>query len=166
MRDKRCCFPGEATHRSCTRSAYGQAGLVALDWKKAFDSINVESMLVALGRFGLPPKMLRMIRHIYEDREFRVVHDGGKSSCRRQRSGISQGCPLSPFLFVMLMSVITNDAISMLSAESQEQLVNGSLDVVFYADDTLIIGASQARLQELLESVAAVGWRYGMELDW
>ena len=33
----------------------GQAGLVALDWKKAFDSINVESMLVALGRFGLPP---------------------------------------------------------------------------------------------------------------
>jgi hypothetical protein len=123
-------------------------------------------MLVALGRFGLPSKILRMIRHIYEDRMFKVVHDGCKSSCRRQQSGISQGCPLSPFLFVMLMSVITNDAIANLSTESQQQLVNGSLDVVLYADDTLIIGASEARLQELLESVADVGGRYGMELHW
>ena len=44
--------------------------------------------------------------------------------------------------------------------------MNGSLDVVLYADDTLIIGASEARLQEMLESVANVGGRYGMELHW
>ena len=38
--------------------------------------------------------------------------------------------------------------------------------MVLYADDTLIIGASEARIQELLESVAGVGGRYGMELHW
>ena len=41
---------------------------------------------------------------------------------------------------------------------------NGSLGVVLYADDTLLIGVSEARVQELLDSVADVGLRFGMEL--
>ena len=39
----------------------GRIGMVALDWRKAFDSINVDALIVALGRLGLPPKLLRMI---------------------------------------------------------------------------------------------------------
>ena len=35
----------------------GRVGIVALDWKKAFDSINVNAMITALGRFGLQPKV-------------------------------------------------------------------------------------------------------------
>ena len=35
---------------------HGCTALVALDWKKCFDSINVEAMIRALRRFGLPEK--------------------------------------------------------------------------------------------------------------
>ena len=66
----------------------------------------------------------------------------------------------------MLMSVIINDAIANLSTASQQQLVNGSLDVVLYADDTLSIGESETRLQELIELLVDVEGRYGMELHW
>ena len=80
--------------------------ILALDWAKAFDSINVGAMITALRRFGLPEKILRIISHIYQDRFFSVVGGSIGSTTRRQCSGISQGCPLSPFLFVMLMSVM------------------------------------------------------------
>ena len=72
----------------------GKVFVMALDWSKAFDSINPESMLSALRRFGLTEHVLGVIAAIYSSREFRVRDCGQESSSRQQRSGISQGCPL------------------------------------------------------------------------
>ena len=110
--------------------------------------------------------MLRMITHIYERRFFSVVDGGSKSQAREQRSGISQGCPLSPFLFVMLMSVAMKDAEPLLSPSCLLALQARSLDVVLYADDTLLIGSNESHLQEFLAAVATSGATYGMELHW
>ena len=144
----------------------GRTGLVALDWAKAFDSINAEASISALKRFGVPPKMLRIIEHLYGDRLFKVVDSTAHSSMRHQNSGISQGCPLSPFLFVMLMTIVVKDSIDNLSPAALEHSRNGSLDVLLYADDTLLIGSDDRMLQQLLDKVAEVGSRYGMELHW
>ena len=129
---------------------YGQRGMVALDWKKAFDSINVESLLLALKRFGIPPKLVRIIQHVYSDRRFRVVGDASPSAERLQRSGISQGCPLSPFLFVILMSVVIQDSFDLLNKEDRERYSDGALDAVLYADDTLLLGSDSGSLPENL----------------
>ena len=43
----------------------GQALVLALDWQKTFDSINPEAMLVALGCFGLPDHVLKVIKSSY-----------------------------------------------------------------------------------------------------
>ena len=140
--------------------------MVTLDWRNAFDAINVEALLVALKRFGLPPKLPRMIQHIYADRRFRVVDASSQSSERPQRSGISQGCPLSPFLFVMLMTVIIKDSIGPLSPDSQTHFQRGCSICLLYADDTLVIGVEQSHIQELLNAIAEVGGRYGIGLHW
>ena len=142
----------------------GKTSLLALDWKKAFDSINVDALVIALRRFGLPPKVLRVIEHIYADRFFAVCDGGNSSSRRLQRSGISQGCPLSPFLFVMLMTVVMDDAKHCMSDGTQAAFNSGSLGVVLYADDTLLIGVSEGCVQEYLDTVAAVGKRFGLDL--
>jgi len=146
----------------------GCTAMVALDWQKAFDAVNVQALIVGLRRFGVPRKILAILEHIYADRFF-VVSDGAgtsSSSTRRQRSGISQGCPLSPFLFIMLMTVLMRDATDMLCPTSRELFEKGSLSILLYADDTLLIGSSGPCLQELLDSIAAAGKNYGMELHW
>lgn len=45
----------------------GQVAMLALDWAKAFDSINVDSLISALSLFGIPAKMLRILKHNYDD---------------------------------------------------------------------------------------------------
>ena len=72
----------------------GQVSLLALDWKKAFDSISPQALLIALRRFGLPSKYVDIIGSIYADRKFRVKSGTDSSSERLQNFGISQGCPL------------------------------------------------------------------------
>ena len=142
----------------------GRTAMLALDWRKAFDSVNVDALITALRRFGVPPKLIRMVSHIYAERRF-VVRDGDNpSSMRQQRSGISQGCPLSPFLFVMLMSVVMHDAVLGMSDLAKSAIDAGALGSVLYADDTLLIGTSQAHVQEFLVSVTAVGKKFGLEL--
>ena len=56
--------------------------LVFLDWEKACDKIDQEMMLDALKRLGVPEKMVRVMRALYEDPEFRIRDRVGKSSWR------------------------------------------------------------------------------------
>ena len=66
----------------------------------------------------------------------------------------------------MRMTVVIKDSLEKLSAGPKEQCKQGALSVLLYADDTLIVGASQNGVQELLNVIAEVGLRFGMELHW
>ena len=123
-------------------------------------------MIAALRRFGLRQHVLNVIEAIYTDRVFQVRDCGETSASRRQRSGISQGCPLSPFLFVMLMTVLMHDAAANLPDKEKERLLNGDLAELLYADDTLLLSVSADSLQMFLGAVSSAGAEYGLQLHW
>ena len=54
-----------------------------------------------------------MINGIYADRTFFVRNASHDSTTRPQESGIIQGCPLSPFLFSIAMTVLIEDVNAM-----------------------------------------------------
>lgn len=145
---------------------HGKLVVLALDWQKAFDAINIEAMIVALGRFGLPDHVFRVISAIYSKREFQVKDCGQISEKKLQRSGISQGCPLSPFLFVMLMTVLMDDATQSLEQHDRELMKQGLLAELLYADDTLLLGVSAASVERFLKTVSDARARYGLEMHW
>ena len=144
----------------------GKLHALALDWAKAFDSINTDALLNALRRFGLPSHVLSVIRSIYSNRTFQVSECGMMSSSKRQDSGICQGCPLSPFLFIIVMSLLMQDARALLSLPALAAIQSGSLSDLLYADDTLIIGESAELVTEYGEAVEKAGAMYGMTLHW
>ena len=118
---------------------YGRVHLLALDWRKAFDSVNIDALLNALRRFGLPGHLLNVLRSIYSDRVFVVAECRQTSVEHSQRSGICQGCPLSPFLFIMVMSIMMRDARDMLSEACLRDVLQDRLYDILYADDTLAV---------------------------
>ena len=140
--------------------------MLALDWRKAFDSINSESLLQALRTFGVPEPFVTMVRSIYTDREFVVADCGETSSRHRQLSGICQGCPLSPFLFVIVMTVLMDLARAQLSQKSQEAIGQNQLYDILYADDTIILGSSAPCVAELALAIEKAGEEFGMSIHW
>ena len=144
----------------------GSVSLLALDWAKAFDSINPASLLDALRRAGLPEAFLQMIDGMLRDREYVVADFGMTSEPRDQLSGISQGCTLSPLLFVVAMSVLLQDAVDILNAATSAEYAKGDLADVLYADDTLLLGVKEQHLEEFLRAIHEAGRRYGMELHY
>ena len=83
--------------------------LVFLEWEKAFDKVDQEKLIEAMTRLGLPEKMIDVLSSFYVNLQFRVKDREGKSTYRTQRAGIRQGCPLSPYLFICLMTVMFHD---------------------------------------------------------
>ena len=144
----------------------GGTTLVALDWKKAFDSIHVGSMLDALRRLGIPEDFRSMVESMMAPRKFIVRECNTTSTPKEQKSGISQGCTLSPLLFILVMTVLLHDAVESLSREAQDAYKSGALSDCVYADDTLLFGVSSCHLNEYLKAITVAGARYGMELHW
>ena len=134
--------------------------LLALDWAKAFDSIMPRPMLAALERFGLPADFLAMINAIYDSRTFFVSDSGQDSTTKSQSAGISQGCPLSPFLFVIMMSVIITDARAALRDSVGD--ISSEITEVLYADDTLIVDEHGELAQIYIDIIAIQGNHYGL----
>ena len=82
-----------------------------LDWKQAFDSLDHNAMLVALRRFGLSRKSLEVISSIYQDPTFITKGPDDHTAKGSVGAGIRQGCPLSPYLFIMVLTVVLEDAV-------------------------------------------------------
>ena len=57
----------------------------------------------ALGRLNLPAKFMNLISNIYDCPQFKVVSGEHQSEYKTQRTGIRQGCPLSPTLFALML---------------------------------------------------------------
>ena len=64
----------------------------------------------ALHRFGIPQQFTDMIHAIYSSRMFFVHDQQHSSNAKHQHSGIRQGFPLSPMLFIIMMPVLIHDA--------------------------------------------------------
>ena len=82
-----------------------------------------------------------MIQAFYTYRTFSIRDSGTTVSARPQGSGIAQGCPLSPYLFIIVLTVIFHDVDSITGNDPSKFLAKDArpqvLDVS-YADDTLL----------------------------
>ena len=73
--------------------------MVLLDWEKAFDKVFQDELINAIRRMNIPEEMLEALKTFYNNPRFRIKDMEGKSTWRKQRTGIRQGCPFSPYLF-------------------------------------------------------------------
>jgi len=58
---------------------YGRISMLASDWKKAFDSVNVECLLHTLCRIGLPEASVWAVASMLRERKFFVQDQGSES---------------------------------------------------------------------------------------
>ncbi|KAI0519609.1 hypothetical protein KFK09_007060 [Dendrobium nobile] len=110
-----------------------------LDIKKAFDSVSREFLIARMIQKGFPQPFIKWINACINDVWFSVCIDGALHGFFPSSTGLRQGCPLSPYLFCIIMDafscLLDNDAIF------EAPMVEGfRLSHLMYADDLLIFG--------------------------
>jgi hypothetical protein len=80
--------------------------IVSLDVEKAFDKIQHYFMLKLLERSGIQSPYLNIVKAIYSKPVANIKLQGEKLEAIPLKSGTRQGCPLSPYLFNIVLEVL------------------------------------------------------------
>lgn len=140
--------------------------LVLLDWEKAFDKIHHDKLFLALDRMNVPEQITKLIKSMYNNPQFKVSMDGKESNWHTQHTGIRQGCPLSPYLFILVVTMISHDIHKDDGAKTRAQRIPGTdFDEVVYADDTICIAQTAAAMNRLLAAIETQGGRCVMKIN-
>ena len=65
-----------------------------VDYEKAFDSLDREALWKILLHYGVPMKLVIMIKNSYGGMSCGVIHDGQLTKNFKIRTGVRQGCLL------------------------------------------------------------------------
>ena len=77
-----------------------------IDFKKAFDNIHHSTLWKILRHYGLPQKIVDIISILYQNFECSVMVEINQTNSFSVRSGVCQGCILSPILFTIALDYI------------------------------------------------------------
>ena len=83
-----------------------------IDYKKAFDSVDHTTLWNLIRHFGILPKITNLIKNSYEGLTCKVVHGGKLTDQFEVKTGVRQGCLLSPFLFLLAIDWVMKSSTS------------------------------------------------------
>ena len=80
--------------------------IISIDAEEAFDKIQHPFMIKTLQKVGIAGTCLNIIKAIYDKPTANIILNGEKLKPFPLRSGTRQGCPLSPLLFNIVLTVL------------------------------------------------------------
>ena len=108
--------------------------LVAIDFEKAFDSLDHTYLFKVLNVFNFGPSFIQWIRTLYSNVSSCIINNGFTSDYFAVGRGVRQGDPLSPLLFILGLEILAcsirkNDKIQGI------QIDNSEVKLALFADD-------------------------------
>ena len=86
-----------------------------MDFQKAFASVDREALWNILRMYGMPDKIIHLIENLYKDSECTVLVDGEPTAPFKVKTGVRQGCILSPILFCIAIDFVMKSHIAISS---------------------------------------------------
>ena len=115
-----------------------EAMLIAIDFEKAFDSMEWSFVYKAMKYFGFPDLYINWVKILYNSTESCIINDGHISDFFSPTRGVKQGCPMSPYLFIIGAEIMARylrrkDTIRPINISDTNTILSQ------YADDTTVI---------------------------
>ena len=135
-----------------------------IDFKKAFDSVHRESLWKILRAYDIPHKIVTIIRTFYEQFECSVIVGNTLRESFPVKSGVRQGCILSPILFLVVIDWVMRTTTSDRPRGIQWTLFS-HLKALDFADDLAVISATHSHLQEKSNRLSNFAKQTGLHIN-
>ena len=133
--------------------------MIAVDFQKAFDSVNRNVLYRALASFNFGPSFIQWVHTFYHNFSNCVLNNGFSTRPFEKQRGVRQGDPLSPYLFIVILSIRKNDNIQGIIVDGTE------IKVELFADDLIALFRKEKSLRVFLEVVTKFGSVTGLIIN-
>ena len=138
--------------------------LVSLDFQKAFDSLEWSFMMNTLDIFNFGTSIKRWISTFYTNIESAAINNGFTTNWFKPSRGVRQGCPLSPYLFVLSVEILSNKIRQDPSIKGIK-IFGNEIKVSQFADDINLFCADLTSVENALRTVGDFGVLAGLNLN-
>lgn len=134
-----------------------------VDFSAAFDSVHRDSLWAAMSALGIPSKVIAILKSLYNGSQSWVRVYGGLSRNFEIKTGVKQGCIISPCLFNIILDWVLAKAMRGCNGV----LVSNELSItdLGYADDLAYLGESEADMQKFLDNLNTYGSMIGLHIS-
>ena len=138
--------------------------LVAIDFEKAFDTVNFKYLLRTLHSFNFGPSFIQWIRVLYENASSCVMNNGFTTGHFALGRGVRQGDPLSPYLYIIALEVL---AIKIRNDDHIQGITVGqeSTKLSLFADDMTCFLKDELSYTNLFRTLKAFGECSGLKVN-
>ncbi|VDO97832.1 unnamed protein product [Schistosoma curassoni] len=133
-----------------------------IDYEKAFGSVDRRTLWKLLRHYGVP-EIVNIIQNSYDGLQCKVVHGGQLIDAFQVRTGVRQGCILSPFLFLLVVDWIMKTSTSE-GKQGIQWTAKNQLDDLDFADHLVLLSHIHEQMQIKTVSVAAVSASLGLNI--
>ena len=135
-----------------------------VDFEKAFDSVHRESLWKIMASYGIPAKLLRIVKILYEDSECAVLDDGEESEWFKVKTGVKQGDVMSGFIFLIVVDWIMRNATGENSTGIRWKFTSNLEDLDF-ADDIALLSSNIRHMQTKVDNVYTYAAKTGLKIN-
>ena len=133
-----------------------------LDLQGAYEKVKRPLLWQALQTLGLHGRMLAAIQSLYNSSTLRVNVLGRAGLPQPSRTGLKQGCPLSPTLVGLFADGLNRYINVHCPTEGPALDQDTKVPILGYADDFVLLADSPAGLQKLIDAAATFCDMVGM----
>ncbi|XP_065189675.1 uncharacterized protein LOC135820285 [Sycon ciliatum] len=156
--------------------------VIFVDLKKAYDSIPREALWLVLGKLGIPPTLLSLIRSLHVGMRARVRISGRLTEDIYVNNGLRQGCTLAPTLFNLYFAAVMSSwrsrssvpGVSLRSRPGRKlvgdrttkaRLNTYQVTESQFADDAAVYTTSREHLETLANEFIACASQWGLTVS-
>ena len=124
--------------------------LIKLDMKNAFDRVKLPFLYDVLLSFGFSPEFVNLIKACTNGPWIAPLVNGRPSDFFKYSKGLLQGCPMSPFLYILMAETLSRK----LLVEKKAGYIPGiiiargvdPINHALFVDDSLLLGGASMKI--------------------
>ncbi|KAF1318298.1 Rxlr effector protein, partial [Globisporangium splendens] len=142
-------------------------GIVMLDFMKAYDTLDTDFLYLVLSKFGFGRQFVDLVRRMHSDTTAQYLVNDEVSREWEVKSGIRQGCPLAPLLFIVAAEILALavqqdphlEGIRVTRSGAEPHLIST------FVDDSAVFLKQGKQLPRLMQLLSEFGQQSGLHVQ-
>ncbi|KAF1335371.1 Rxlr effector protein, partial [Globisporangium splendens] len=142
-------------------------GIAMLDFMKAYDTLDRDFLYLVLSKFGFGRQFVDLVRRMHSDTTAQYLVNGELSREWEVKSGIRQGCPLAPLLFIVAAEILALavqqdpylEGIRVTRSGAEPHLIST------FVDDSAVFLKQGKQLPRLMQLLTEFGQQSGLHVQ-